>query len=144
MLRRIAHLAVIRGFALSVVALYLLLSIGILQTTHICMGREASVSYFSTEEKKCPCYRLLGEDMDCCHDEHSLIQLDDDHQLQSVKQLSSPQPYFILALFKLDHAKSDASVKEYSPYIVNHFLPPKEDLYKIFCSLVFYGDELIG
>jgi len=128
---------------MAMAVVYTCLSIGILQTTHICMGRISEVSYFSVEEKKCPCYQTLGEDMDCCDDEHALIQLDDDQQLSYVKVLSAPLYVFIapvhapLALLESQPEKPDTLIADASP-------PPREGLYKMHCSFVFYGDEERG
>lgn len=127
----------------SIAVIYSCLSIGILQTMHHCMGRIAGVSYFSVDEKKCLCYQVSGKEMDCCHDEHALIQLDDDHQLASVKALSAPLFLVITQALPVFSINSTFS-KEHGRLITDSSPPPREGLYKLHCSFVYYGDEEIG
>ncbi|HET9053510.1 MAG TPA: hypothetical protein VFM90_05015 [Cyclobacteriaceae bacterium] len=111
------------------------------KTTHYCMGREKSTKVFSFESKKCPCSDFLPEKNDCCADRQELLIVDD-FQTQTLS-LSSPtpdffpigetyqkQPEFIFAYASTQYSNSD-----FSP-------PPKEPLFKINCSFVFYDDGL--
>jgi len=128
---------------MAMAVVYTCLSIGILQTTHICMGRVSEVSYFSVEEKKCPCFQSLGKDMDCCDDEHALIQLDDDQQLSGVKVLAAPL-FVVIAPVHVDFASLASQPEKRHALTAKAPPPPREGLYKIHCSFVFYGDEELG
>lgn len=123
-------------------ACYFLLSIGILLTTHICMDRVTSVSYFGVSEKKCPCFRLIGKDMDCCGDEHLLLRLDDDQRQAAT--LGLPAPQFVALLMLYTAYTGYEEVPDKVAFLSDNSHPPPEgDLYKIHCSFVFY-DEQIG
>jgi hypothetical protein len=76
---------------LVLVSVYLLFSIGILKATHFCMGREASVSFFTTESKKCGCSTYAEEKDHCCHDTQDLLKLDKEQKAISKLSLNVPE-----------------------------------------------------
>ena len=105
------------------------------------MGRAKSTKVFSFESKKCPCSAFLPENSDCCKDKHELLIVDDS-QTQTLS-LTPPSPDFfeigdtylvqpeqVFAYTSTQYIKAD-----FSP-------PPKEPLFKINCSFVFYDSEL--
>lgn len=122
--------------------IYLLLSVGVVKTTHYCMGREKSTELFSFESKKCPCSLFLPENGACCKDEHELLSVDDTQSITASFAPVTPGFFLIGCTFNPD---SNEGIIEQSltQFITLDFLPPpKVPLYKINCSLVFYDDEL--
>jgi hypothetical protein len=128
-------------FAIAFMCIYLLMSVGVAKTTHYCMGREKSTKIFSYESKKCPCSAFLPENNDCCKDKHELLIVDDS-QTQTVS-LSPPIPEFfqIGETYQIQPEQTFAYAS--TQYIKPDFSPPpKEPLFKINCSFVFYDSEL--
>ena len=128
-------------FAIAFMCIYLLMSVGVAKTTHYCMGREKSTKVFSYESKKCPCSAFLPENNDCCKDKHELLIVDDS-QTQTVS-LAPPTPEF----FQIGETYQVQSEQTFAyastQYIKPDFSPPpKEPLFKINCSFVFYDSEL--
>ena len=128
-------------FAIAFMCIYLLMSVGVAKTTHYCMGREKSTKIFSYEAKKCPCNLFFPENSDCCDDEHQLLIIDDS-QSQSVAFVPATPDFFEIgnlyeerALQVIAHASTQYINVDFSP-------PPKEPLFKINCSYVFYDSEL--
>lgn len=127
-------------FAIAFMCIYLLMSVGVAKTTHYCMGRAKSTKIFSFESKKCPCSAFLPQNNDCCDDEHELLIVDDS-QTQSLA-LAVPVPDFfeIGKIFQVQpeevfvYASTQYFNEDFSP-------PPKEPLFKMNCSYVFYDDE---
>lgn len=105
------------------------------------MGREKSTKVFSFESKKCPCGVFLPENSDCCKDKHELLIVDDS-QTQTLS-VASPTPNFF-EIGEINQAEPDQVFAYASKqYIKPDFSPPpKEPLFKINCSFVFYDDEL--
>lgn len=123
--------------------IYMLFSVGILKITHLCMGREASVSYFTFETPRCACSLFAGEKDNCCDDEHELLKLED-----SQKGLSS----FVLNIPALVCLGDIITTNAVSPGNIAlrpklsdspQWLPPPKSLFKIHCSYVFYDDRLL-
>jgi hypothetical protein len=128
-------------FAIAFMCIYLLLSVGVVKTTHYCMGREKSTELFSFEAKKCPCSLFLSENNGCCKDKHEVLSIDDSQKIATSTPPISPNFFLIGSTF----AEVDKQVIEQpiTQYIKPDFSPPpKEPLYKINCSLVFYDDEV--
>jgi hypothetical protein len=136
-----------RLILITLAAIYLLFSVGVMKATHFCMGREASTSFFSAESKKCPCSLLAkekgkGERDGCCDDSHEVIRLKDDQKVIIGYTIRVPQLYiledlyterFIACLFTRDQS---SRIPQSNP------APPKIPLFKINCSFVFYDSEI--
>jgi hypothetical protein len=126
-----------RCLALMLLSVYLLFSVGIIKATHFCMGREASVQFFSSESKKCPCSVYALEKDSCCDDEHELLKLDDDHKTIAKMPLSIPvwkvERIFtqrLIAQLEFSKEWADQPVKS----------PRKVPLWKAYHCYVFYDD----
>jgi hypothetical protein len=123
--------------------LYLLFSVGIIKATHFCMGREASVAYFTSEVKKCACSGSIEEAEGCCNDEHDLLKLEDSQKTFSSFVLPLPDLtplgdiYTPYVTSKIDPAGAFAAFSAESP-------PLRKVLYKIHCSFVFYEDSSVA
>lgn len=105
------------------------------------MGREKSTKVFSFESKKCPCSAFLPANNDCCDDKHELLIVDD-FQTQALS-LAPPVPDFfhIGETYSIQPEQTFAYAS--TQYIKPVFSPPpRESLFKINCSFVFYDDEL--
>jgi hypothetical protein len=117
------------------------MSVGVAKTTHYCMGREKSTKIFSFESKKCPCSVFLPENNDCCNDEHVLLIVDDSQTQTLTLALPAPDLFQIGETYSagqeeiLAYASTQYIKPDFSP-------PPKEPLFKINCSFVFYDHEL--
>ena len=124
-------------------ALYLLFSVGIIKATHFCMGREASVVYFTSESKKCVCSKFVEEGEGCCDDQQDLLKLEDSQKNLSSFVLPSPDLALLGDLYspegigKTDPVGAFAAPSTESP-------PPSKILYKIHCSFVFYDKSSIA
>lgn len=119
-----------------VCGLYMLFSVGIVKATHFCMGREASVAFFTNQPANCDCPRASENDS-CCDDKHELLKVDDSRKIISQFQLASPvlsivrdmQP--LSALIQSTHGfSSEISEMPNSPVA----------LYKVYCTYVFYDE----
>ena len=129
--------------ALVLCTLYLLFSVGIVKATHFCMGREASVSYFTAESDKCACSLFAAEKDRCCDDKQDLVKLEDSQKTLTSFQLSSPallllgQLYLALPLSELRHATLFSSYPAEAQ-------PPPKDLFEFYCSFVFYDKKMLA
>lgn len=105
------------------------------------MGREKSTKIFSFESKKCPCSVFLPENNDCCDDEHELIIVDDSQTQTFSLALAAPgffqigETYHVKPIQEFAYASKQYIKPDFSP-------PPKEPLFVVNCSFVFYDDEL--
>ena len=122
--------------------LYLLFSVGVVKATHFCMGREASVSYFTAESKKCPCSLFAKEKDDCCDDQHDLLKLEDTQKNLQAFALSLPSLTLLGTIYDLQFSPGQATVSM-SP-VPEDAMPPPKVLFKIHCSYVFYDEMQIA
>src|SRR5688500_15784674 len=88
-----------RVLLLTIAAIYLLFSVGVMKSTHFCMGREASVTFFSAESKKCACSLFSTEKDSCCDDEHEVLRVENDHQHVTAYTIHLPQLYILEDLY---------------------------------------------
>ena len=128
-------------FAIAFTCVYLTLTVGVVQTTHYCMGRVKSQVLFSYESIKCPCAVFAKySKQDCCKDEHAVLKIDDDQAASSVISLA---PVFFLEIEKVFVFIEDTQTSDFHPK--EHPLPPpKVPLFTKYCSLVFYDSEMIA
>lgn len=120
--------------------IYLLFSVGILKATHFCMGREASVSYFTAEAKKCPCSLFAKEKGDCCDDEHALLKLENSQKNLKTFVLTLPSLWLIGNVFEPSPEVFQNKVPVFK--LDPEALPPPKILFRLHCSYVFYDDKL--
>lgn len=105
------------------------------------MGREKSTKIFSFESKKCPCSSFLPENNDCCKDKHELLIVDDSQTQTLSLAPITPDLFQIGEVFQVQPIKEIAYTS--TQYIKEDISPPpKEPLFKMNCSFVFYDDEL--
>ena len=129
-------------FAIAFMCIYLLLSVGVVKTTHYCMGREKSTELFSFQSKKCPCSVYLPETDDCCKDETAILSVDDSQSFTATFAPKLPDLFLIGPTFSIEPTIQIIE-QSFIQFIALEFSPhPKEPLYKINCSLVLYEDEL--
>ena len=130
-------------FAIAFTCVYLTLTVGVVQTTHYCMGRVKSQVLFSYESIKCPCFEVskYGK-LDCCNDEHQILKIDDDHAASTVVSLvpaffeMGEALYAVVSLEK-DHDKLTVAKESPPP-------PPPVPLFAKHCSLIFYDSGMIA
>jgi hypothetical protein len=137
---------VIKLFAIAFTCVYLHLTVGVVKTTHYCMGRESSFSLYSFEGKRCACSLFFSnlEKKSCCHDEYELIVLDDDQSASASLSLTPPA-YFLLAdlysgnqfEIKVTSISASISMEDDPP-------PAKEPIYKVLCSYTLYEKSLVA
>lgn len=105
------------------------------------MGRAKSTQIFSFESKKCPCSAFMPENSNCCDEEHELLIVDDSQSQTLSLALSVPAFFQIGEVVTLQSEKIFAYAS--TQYLYQDFSPPpKEPLFKINCSYVFYEEEL--
>jgi hypothetical protein len=121
-------------------AAYLLFSIGVFKSTHYCMGRASSVTYFSSESKKCVCEAYGGEKHGCCDDEKELIQINDDHQPVITYHLGIPHIYVLGDLYT-EQLVAEAPVEARIQNLSSTEPPPPLPIFKRNCSFIFYESE---
>jgi hypothetical protein len=138
---------VIKLFAIAFTCVYLHLSVGVVKTTHYCMGRESSTTLYTFEAKRCGCSLFLpnSEKNSCCHDESELIVIEDDQTPTSTLSLTAPD-YFTIGILTYKDFNSGASSLSAEPdfYLDNNLPPPKEPLYKILCAYTLYEEALMS
>jgi hypothetical protein len=144
--RQINHIrqTAAKSILLLLVSVYLLFSIGIIKATHFCMGREASVVFFSAEAKKCPCSIHAPEKNSCCDDEHELIRLENEQKVISNFSLAVPQWFVLEKLYTLQCIADVQSEQLLQADWTAEQLPPKIPLWKTNCSPLFYDGEMIA
>lgn len=133
---------VLSSAVLLLLAVYLLFSVGILKATHFCMGREASVVFFSAEAKKCPCSLYAGEKDGCCDDEHDLLRIEDEQKV--ISKMSLPQPVWKLERIFTEQFVALIETETKTVSFEDDPLPPKIPLWMANCSLVFYDDDRLA
>ena len=128
-------------FAIAFMCIYLLMSVGVAKTTHYCMGREKSTKVFSFESEKCPCSLFLADNNPCCDDEQEVLVVDDSQTLATSLAPMTPEFFSLGNIINIKpneifaYTSTQFLIEDFSP-------PPKEPLFKINCSFVFYEDEL--
>jgi hypothetical protein len=138
---------VIKLFAIAFTCVYLHLSVGVVKTTHYCMGRESSSIFYTFEAKRCGCSLFLSnlEKNTCCHDESELIVIDNDQTPTSVFSLTAPDYFPIAELYNTGLQLATSLTKNESDFYLNNSLPPpKEPLYKTLCAYTLYEEELMS
>ena len=101
------------------------------------MGREKSTELFSFQAKKCPCSAFMPENSGCCKDEHEIVSIEDSQTLSVISAQIQPVLFLIGGIY----AEIDDQIIEQpiTRFINPDFSPPpKEPLYQVNCSLVFY------
>ena len=138
---------VIKLFAIAFTCVYLHLSVGVVKTTHYCMGRESSTTLFSFQPERCACSLFLSnlEKEPCCHDVSQIFVLDDDQTPTLPLTLSGPDLYLITDLYTsgIVLAELNGTVKT-AVFINDTPPPPKEPLYKVLCSYTLYEEETVA
>jgi hypothetical protein len=132
-----------RIITLTLMSVYLLFSVGILRATHFCMGREASVSYFTTESKKCGCSIYAEEKSDCCDDEQDILKLDKEQKTISKLSLNVPE-WMLLEKLYSEQFVAFNTTETAASFDTADSSPPDIPLFKFHCSFVFYDDEMIA
>lgn len=128
-------------FAIAFMCIYLLMSVGVAKTTHYCMGREKSTNLFSFESEKCPCSAFMPEKSGCCDDEHDVLIVDDSQTHTPPLAILGPDFFEIGDVYQ--HEIEQVFVYTSTQFIKHDLAPPpKEPLFKINCSFVFYESEL--
>ena len=108
-------------FAIAFTCVYLTLTVGVAHTTHYCMGRVKSSSYFTFESQKCFCALFaLPSSKSCCDDESTLTKIEDDHAASPAISVS-PEFY---AICKLELPAPDAKSSLSSPPSAHNEGPP--------------------
>ena len=126
----------------SLAAVYITFSVGVMKATHFCMGREASVTYFSSESKKCACSLYAPETNRCCSDKHEVLKIEDEQKTIQAYTIRIPQLYILEDLYTerlITSLTGDNLAKEPIEVDVS---PPPIPLFKTHCSFVFYDSEL--
>jgi hypothetical protein len=126
---------------LALCGLYLLFSVGIMKATHFCMGKEASVAYFTAESKDWACSIPPGEGNHCCHDKQELVKLEDSQKTLSNLQLSSPTLTLLGALYNVSRGWHAPLAIHFSAY-AERAQPPPTVLFRLHCSFVFYDERV--
>lgn len=129
-------------FAIAFTCVYLTLTVGVVRTTHYCMGRVNSTVLFSFEAKKCPCAVFMRAGAEsCCDDDHDLIKIETDHAASLIVSIA-PQFFEMGTLFNTNRNSEQVLAQPVNPLDENP--PPlySPSLFTQHCSLVFY-DSLV-
>jgi hypothetical protein len=136
--KRLLHVAG-KAIALLLMSVYLLFSVGIIKATHFCMGREASVQFFTAESRKCPCSVYAKEKSTCCDDEHELLRIDDDQR--TISGVSNPLPVWKVERIFTERLLTYTVISPTSGQVEEaEKSPPKLPIWKANKSYVFYED----
>jgi hypothetical protein len=127
---------------MTLAAIYLLFSVGVMKATHICMGREASVTFFSADSKKCPCSLFSMESNTCCDDEHDVLRIKDDQKVFSAYTIRVPQLYILEDLYTEQFIAALVTDSVIETDSESDPSPPKVPIFKSNCSFVFYDSEI--
>ena len=106
------------------------------------MGREASVTFFSADSKKCACSLFAKEKDSCCDDEHDVLRIKDDQKVITAYTLRVPQLYILEDLYTERLITSIVTQPVSEHYHDWNAPPPPVPLFKINCSFVFYDSEV--
>jgi len=75
------------------VFIYFAFVTGVMVNAHFCMDRFDSFKLYKTASDRCASCGMHAENNGCCHDEITIIKLQDDHQTSSVSfQLKNLEP----------------------------------------------------
>ena len=107
------------------------------------MGREASVTYFTTESKKCGCSLYAEEKNNCCDDKQDLLKLDKEQKTISQLSLNVPQ-WMVLEKLYTEQTVALNQTETVGFDTTTDSWPPDVPLFKFHCSFVFYDDEMIA
>ena len=127
-----------KGILLTCTLIYLTLAVGIAKSTHLCMGREMAISYFSTNAEYCSTDETPA--MPCCDDELEVISVEDEHLSKSfdfnlIDAFTLIEPAMLLDIQALCTARQQTLFTDLpDPPEVN-----KEPLYIITSSFTYYG-----
>jgi hypothetical protein len=138
---------VIKLFAIAFTCVYLHLSVGVVKTTHYCMGRESTSVLFTFQPEPCACSLFLSnlEKKSCCHDEAQLLVLDDDQTPTFPLLLSNPELYLIANLYNTEIASIGIQGSSKTAVLTTVSPPsPKEPIYKVLCSYTLYEVEALA
>ena len=102
-------------------AVYLLFSVGVVKATHFCMGKEASVSFFTVEAEACACSLSESAQVPCCSDEQGLLKLENSQKTLSFFQIGMP----VLGLLGEIYTRSLDPGKEIRAARFDALLPPR-------------------
>lgn len=130
-------------FAIAFTCVYLTLTVGVVHTTHYCMGRVNSSAFFSFDSEKCACaiFATPGSDS-CCDDEFALIKIEDDHSASGIISVS---PEFF-AICDLVAPSVKETVVTGIPVAASFEAPPGHSvpLFVKHCSLILFDDGRIA
>ena len=130
-------------FAIAFTCVYLTLTVGVVHTTHYCMGRVNSSSFFSFDSEKCACALFARDGADsCCDDEFALIKIKDDHSASGVVSVS-PE-FFAICDLAVPSIKETLVVG--IPTTASDEAPPgyHVPLFVKHCSLILFDDGRIA
>lgn len=102
------------------------------------MGREASVQFFTSEAKKCPCSVYAKEKGSCCDDEHELIRIDDEQKI--ISNVTAPLPVWKVERIFTERLLASSVVSAQQTVEQSPKAPPKIPIWKAISSYVFYDD----
>lgn len=134
-----------KAVLLALMVNYLFFSVGVIKATHLCMGREASVAFFSSEAEKCFCSKFLSKEKDaCCDDKQEVIRIDEDQQAVSLFNLQSSD-LILLEAFDLNLLSTRCEQNHDNALSTSsRDRPPKLPFYTSYCSFVFYDSDVVS
>lgn len=129
-------------FAIAFNCVYLTLTVGVVHTTHYCMGRLNNSSYFSFQVDPCICSVLAGERASCCDNESVLLQVDDDQTQTAPVEIS---PVQLPRLEVIDYSLASQTLEEKTTgfFPEKYLRPPPTKAYLLNCSLIFYDEDRV-
>lgn len=126
---------------MTLVMVYLLFSVGILKATHLCKGREASVTYFSAEADPCACSLFAEGEDHCCDNTRDLLKLENSQKTFSFFKLTVPTLSVVGDLYTLPPVTEGTASASVQHFDTAHQPPPKV-LFKLYCSFVLYDSSM--
>jgi hypothetical protein len=129
--------------AIAFTCVYLTLTVGVVRTTHYCMGRVNSSTFFSFDSQKCACALFATPtSKSCCNDEHTLIAIEDDHSASTSVSVT-PEFFAISDLtFSLPTDQDDLNLRDSS--IDDDPPAPDVPLFLRHCSMILFDEESIA
>lgn len=105
-----------KPLAIFSVLIYFAFTCGVMVNMHYCMNRLDSVRFYSEKSDYCGKCGMYTQKHGCCHDEVSIVKIDDDHQVSQFSFASEvPTPLttilseFILPVTDQQQANTDRS-----------------------------------